>query len=181
MDYIGKRISIKRKEAGETSIVILSTTGKQDKVKKIIFFLAFVLWTLSGIVVLTQYFLLRDQQQRVMIIVWMGFWAYFEYRIFKGMMWRNSGMEKIRLKERKLYYKRDVGGRGKISIYDFDFIKDLRVIEPKEGFFEQMNDSYWVISGEKIAFDYYGKEVKLGIQLEPEDAKALHKLVRSKM
>jgi hypothetical protein len=181
MDYIGKRISIKRKESGETSIVILSSSGNRDKIKKLTFFIVFVLWSLSGIVVLTQYFLLKDQQQRVMLIVWMGFWAYFEYKIFKGMMWRNSGMEKIKIKERKLFYKRDVAGRGKIHVYDFDFIKDLRVLEPKEGFLEQMNDSYWVIAGERIAFDYYGKEIKFGIQLEADDAKALHKLIKSKI
>jgi hypothetical protein len=178
MEYIGKRISIKRKDNGETSIVILSTS---DKTKKLLLFIWFVLWTLSGVIVFTQYFMLKDQQTRAAIIVWLGFWAYFEYKSYKAMMWRYSGMEKIKLRERKLFYKRDVGGRGKIKVYEFDYIKDLRVIEPKEGFFESVNNSYWVIAGEKLAFDYYGKEIRLGIQLEEADAKALHKLIRNKI
>src|ERR1043165_8057082 len=178
MEYIGKRISIKKKDNGETSIVILSTT---DKVKKTILFIWFVLWSLSGVIIFTQYFMMKDQQTRVAIIVWLGFWAYFEYKSFKAVMWRSAGMEKIKLRERKLYYKRDVGGRGKIQVYKFDFIKDLRILEPKDGFFEGMNNSYWVIAGEKIAFDYYGKEVKLGIQLEMEDARALHKMIKNNL
>ena len=82
MEYIGKRISIKRAD-NETSIVILSTS---DKVKKTILFIVFVLWSLSGVAVLTQYFLLKDQQQRIAIMVWLGFWAYFEYRLYKFLI-----------------------------------------------------------------------------------------------
>jgi len=38
-----------------------------------------------------------------------------------------------------------------------------------------------VIANEKLAFDYYGAEVKLGIQLEDADAKALLKLIKNKI
>ena len=178
MEYIGKRISIKRAE-NEVSIVILSTA---DKTKKIILFIWFILWSLSGIIILTQYFLMKDSQTKVAIIVWLGFWAYFEYMTFRAVMWRNYGMEKIKLKERQLFYKRDVAGKGKVKVYEFDFIKDLSVVEQKENsFFENLNNSYWVIAGERITFDYYGKEIKLGIQLDESDAKALHKLIKAKI
>jgi hypothetical protein len=178
MEYIGKRISIKRTE-NETSIVILSST---EKWKNLILFIWFFLWTISGIIVFGQYFLQHDENLRVIIVVWLGFWAYFEYKIFKAFMWRKFGIEKIKLREGKLFYKRDVAGKGKIKVYEFDFIKDFRVAEPKENsFFENFNNSYWVIAGEKLAFDYYGKEIKFAIQLDEADAKALFKVIKNKI
>ncbi len=178
MEYIGTRISIKRFEE-QISIVILSTA---NKTKNLFLFLWFFLWTLSGVIIFSQYFLLTDPNTKTGIIVWMGFWAYFEYKIFKAFMWRKFGVEKIKLREGKLFYKRDVAGKGKIKVYEFDFIKDLRVVEPKENsFFENLDNSYWVVAGEKVAFDYYGKEIRFGIQLDEKDAKGLFKLIRNKV
>ncbi|MCE9539899.1 MAG: hypothetical protein K8R85_11875 [Bacteroidetes bacterium] len=174
MEYIGKRISIKRTES-ELSIVILSLI---NKLKSRFLFLWFILWSISGIIVLSQYFIMHDPNTKTAIIVWMGFWAYFEYKIFHAYLWRKSGKEKIKINDKKLLYKRDVSGRGKIKTYEIDFIKDLRLIEPKENsFMEDLNNSYWVIGGEKLTFDYYGKEIKFGLQLDEADAKALLKLI----
>jgi hypothetical protein len=178
MEYIGKRISIKRSE-NETSIVILSTA---DRLKKNILFVWFFLWTLSGIIVLTQYFLITNPDTKIAMIVWLGFWGYFEYKISRAVLWRSYGIEKIKLRDKKLFYKRDIAGKGKVQVFEFDFIKDLRMIETKENsFFENLNNSYWVIAGEKLAFDYYGKEIKLGLQLEDADTKALLKLTKERL
>ncbi len=178
MEYFGDRISIKKTE-NETSIVILSSA---DKMKKRMLFIWFALWTLGGMIVFAEYFMITDKQTKVAIMVWLGFWAYFEYKIFRAVMWRNYGLEKIRLKDRKLFYKRDVRGKGKIKVYEFDFMKEFRIVESKENsFFENLNNSYWVIAGEKLAFDYYGKEIKLGIQITETEAKMLHKLISNKL
>lgn len=178
MEYIGERISIKRIE-NETSIVILSTV---DKMKKKLLIAWFVLWTICGIIVFTQYFTITDEQTRVAILVWLGFWAYFEYKTYVAVMWRSFGLEKIKLRDRKLFYKRAVRGKGKVKVYEFDFMKEFRIVESQENsFFENLNNSYWVIAGEKLAFDYYGKEIKFGIQLNDADAKALHKLIKGKI
>ncbi len=121
------------------------------------------------------------RRRHVAIIVWMGFWAYFEYKAFKAFLWRKYGVEKIKLHEGKLFYKRDVAGRGKVKVFDAEFIKDLRILEAKENsFLENVNNSYWVVGGEKIAFDHYGKEIKIGIQLEKQDADELIKLIKKK-
>ncbi|MCE3279178.1 MAG: hypothetical protein K0S44_1369 [Bacteroidetes bacterium] len=178
MEYIGKRISIKRSDK-ETSIVIVS---QSEKTKNILLFAWFFIWTVSGIVVLTQYFLIPDPNTKVMLIVWLGFWAYFEFRIFKAFMWRKFGVEKIKLKENKFFYKRDVAGKGKIKVYECDFIKDIRIVDLKENSFaDNMNKSYWMVGGEKLAFDYYGKEIKFAMQIEESEAKALLKVIRSEI
>lgn len=178
MEYIGERISIKRKET-ELSIVILPLT---NKIKNIILFVWLFLWTLSGVIVLSEYFILTDPDTKAAIIVWLGFWAYFEYVIFKAFMWRKTGREIIKLRDNKFFYKRSVVGKGKIKVFEYDFIKDLRIIEPKENsFIENLNNSYWVIAAERLAFDYYGKEIKFGIQLEVTDATNLLKRIKNQL
>ena len=178
MEYIGKRISIQRKEA-EASIVILSTA---DKTKNGWLTIWFILWTISGMIVFSQYFVMKEENEKVMLLVWLFFWAYFEYKIFKVFMWRKFGVEKIKIRNGKLQYKRDRAGKGKIREYQLNLIKDLRLIELKENSFaDNLNQSYWVIAGERLVFDYEGKEIKLGLQLEEKDAELLLKEIRKKI
>lgn len=178
MEYIGKRISIQQKE-NELSIVILAL---QDKLKNNLLFLWFFLWSLSGVIIISQYFLLTDPDTKTVLIVWMGFWAYFEYKIFKAYRWRKFGKEIIKIRDGNFSYKRDISGKGKIKTYPIDHIKNLRFLEPQENsFFENLNDSYWVIANEKLAFDHNGAEIKWGIQLDESDAKALLKRIKNKV
>ena len=178
MDFIGKQISVKHSEK-ELSVVILSF---KNKLKNALLFFWLFIWTICGIIVFTEYFLIVDYNSRALIIVWIGFWIYFEYKIFKAYMWRKLGKEKIKIRDGKFLYKRDVGGKGKIKIYEIDFMKGFRIIKKKEdSFFENLNNSYWAIAGDRLAFDYYGKEIKLGIQLDDADTKTLFNLIKKKI
>ncbi len=178
MVYIGKRISIKSSE-NEISIVIISL---KEKTKNILLTIYLFLWSISGIIVFSQYLTVSDPNTKLAMLLWMAFWAYFEYKIFKAYMWRKFGVEKIKLRNGSFLYKRDRAGKGKIITFEFDFIKELRYVEPKENsFFENINNSYWVIAGERLAFDYYGREIKFGIQLDEADAKALLKLINKEI
>jgi hypothetical protein len=175
MEYIGKRISIKRIEK-ELSIVIVSLS---EKTKNILLFSWLFIWTVSGFIVLAQFFMMNDKNAKVMLMVWLGFWVYFEYKIFRAYMWRKHGVEKIKLREKKLFYKREIAGKGKIQVYEFDFMKDLRILELKENSFaDNMNNAYWAVGGERLAFDYYGKEIKLGLQLNDDEAGELLKIIK---
>lgn len=176
MQYIGKWISVKRNE-DELSIVILAMA---EKLKNRLLLAWLVLWTLGGVIVFSQSFTITDPNTKTAVIVWMGFWVYFEYKITTAYLWRRKGKEVIKLRNNKLLYKRDFSGRSKFKIYQVDYIKDLRITEAKENsFMESLNNSYWVIAGEKLVFDYYGKEIKFGIQLDNDDAKAILKLIKS--
>ena len=175
MEYIGKQISIKRNDNG-VSIVIVALAGK---LKNNLLFACLFLWSVSGIIIMTQFFVTADQNTKAALMVWLAFWAYFEYVLFKAYMWRKYGVEKIKLRENKLLYKRDVAGKGKIKTYEIDFVKDLRILVPKgNSFADNMSNSYWSVGGERLAFDYYGKEIKFGFQLEQADAEALYKVLK---
>ena len=178
MEYIGDRISIKRSE-NELSIVVVSF---RNKFKNTLLFAWFFLWTVCGIVVLTQYFTAVDENAKAVVLVWLGFWAYFEYKVFKAFMWRKFGVEKIKIRGNKFFYKRDVSGKGKVHVYDFDFIKDIRSVAVSDkSFVDTINNSYWSLSGEKIAFDYNGKEIKFAIQLNEPEVKDLLKIIQKEI
>jgi len=178
MEFISDQISIKRSDS-ELSIVILSF---KEKTKSTLLLIWLFLWSLSGIIMFTQYFTTTNTDIKTVIIVWMGFWSYFEYKTIKAYRWRKYGKEIIKIRNGTLIYKCDVAGKGKTKEYDCESIKNIRFIEPKENsFLENLNDSYWIIAGEKLAFDYFGNEIKFAFQIKQEDAKTLLKVLKSKI
>jgi len=178
MESIGDRISIKRKE-NELSIVIYPSL---NKTKNLLMFIWFLLWTASGIVVMFYYPQITDKNTKVGFIVWLGFWVYFEYMIIRVLLWKKYGFEKIKLRENKLMYKREILKRGKIKIFPFDFVKDIRMIEKNpNSIFEVLNNSYWSITGESLVFNYYGKEIRFGFNLSEYEASGLLKKIKNEM
>lgn len=180
MEYIGKRISILKKQ-GEVSFAILSSA---ESWKKNLLFLWLLLWTASGIIVFVYALRFDDvtglnleqlQQRKLFLFVWFCFWLYFEYLAAKAYRWRSSGVEKLWIKNNRLYMKRETGGKGKTQSYDIDVIKDLRIYEASGELMKVLSKSYWVVGGETLAFDYYGKIIRFGMQLDEREAAELLK------
>ena len=175
MEYIGQRISILKRE-DSISVVILAF---KDKLKTRLLFLWLLVWSLAGIIVLVSYFKIQDENTKIAFIVWLGFWAYFEYKTGYAFFWRISGKEKVRIENGKIVIKRDIMGKGRFSIYSLDSIKNFRIDETTESnFSKSINDSYWIIGGERIAFDYFGREIKFGIQLDEKETLEIYKKIK---
>ncbi len=169
---IGKRCSILLKD-NVFSLVILPT---DDKRKTWLLFLWLLAWTVGGVIVLVNYFTLKDLQQSVKLfmIIWLGFWAYFEFKIFRVFMWKQFGKEKLWIKNGTIYYQHSVNNKGKIKEFDLNLISDLDFISlDNRNFADVFAQSFWVKGGERIKFTSQGKEVKFGMQLSDEDAKKI--------
>jgi hypothetical protein len=178
MESIGKRISILEKN-NVFSVVIY---GQYEKWKTIALFIWLLAWTVCGFIFITYFFAIQDKQAKIYFVVFLSFWAYFEYRMAKALMWRRSGKEKLWIKEGILHYQRDINGRGKIAKYQTDAIQDLTLVESKPmSWVENMNNSFWVIAGEKLFFTHLGKQVKFGIQLQENEGKQLLKILKIKL
>lgn len=172
MQLIGKRISIFQKE-DVFSVVIMPTDKKW---KTGLLFIWLFAWTLCGVLVFANYFTLTDEKAKIIVICYMAFWIYFEYKIGRAFMFRRFGKEKLWIKKGKLFYRREVNKKGKIKEYDVELINDMEVLQPNRGnFFVQMQESFWVIGGERLGFTYGAKQVLFGIQLEDQDAEKLYK------
>ena len=175
IELIGKRISTLKVD-GVSSFVIKPTDANW---KLYLLFSWLFLWTISGCVVLVNYFTLTNTNLKIIVLVWLGFWAYFEFRTGKAFIFKRFGKEKIWIKNGKLNYWKDVAGRGKKLEFDIELIKDLQLVEKnKRDFFQFMNESFWVMGSESISFVYGVKTYRIGIQLNEEDSKELLKQLK---
>lgn len=178
---IGKRCSILIKE-NVFSLVILPT---DDKKKTNLLFVWLMAWTVSGVIVIANYFKLNQESAKLFIIIWLGFWAYFEFKIVRVYMWKRFGKEKLWIKNGTVYYQQDINGRGKIKEYDLNLISEFSLIELEKGnFADVFNQTFWVKGGERIDFTHQGKYIRFAMQLNDEDAKKviieLNKFVKKK-
>ncbi|HEX7412742.1 MAG TPA: hypothetical protein VF411_01765, partial [Bacteroidia bacterium] len=86
---IGNRISTLKAD-GVSSFVIIPTIANW---KLYLLFVWLLLWTVSGIIVIGNYFTLSNSNTKIMMVVWLGFWAYFEFRIGKAFLFKKFGKE----------------------------------------------------------------------------------------
>jgi hypothetical protein len=178
MEYIGKRITYVQKE-DELSIVVSSFS---DKKKNILLLTWTIAWTLGGIAMLVYLFYVPAGQMKTMLLVWLGFWVYFEYKVWKAYTWRKFGKEIIKIGKGHFFYKQDNRGAGKIHDYQTESIQDLGKYSKSQGeIVNHFMSSYWVVGGETLSFRYYGKEILFGRELEEKDAKVLLKLLQEKV
>jgi hypothetical protein len=124
----------------------------------------------------------KNQNKRLFIIGIIAFWAYFEYKVGKTFLFRKFGKEKLWIKNGKLFYQREINKRGKIKEYDPSLVNELEVLTPNRGdFFVQMQESFWVIGGERLMFRYAAKYVRLGLQLTDSEADKVCKELKKEL
>lgn len=146
--------------------------------------LAWVLaWTTSGV-----FFMLElgrgdiSREMRIALVVFLFFWAYFEIKTVRALFWRLWGFEQIRFTPGQLTYKRSIKGYGKRYDYFLDNIDGFKRtdIAPRS-FVAAMEDSFWVVGGERIYFEHLNRKQGLAMQLSEEDSKKLIQLLNQQL
>lgn len=166
-----ERISIN--QDGEFEITIKSY---YDNNKQNMLVLWLILWTIAGIGILSQFFFDQVEGFTTYLIVLMAFWSYFEYKIMLAFRWRKYGLERIVIKEDVVYISREIANRGIPEIYEVNWIKNLKVKEKEESnFITDISKAYWNLGEEKIIFDYKGKVIRFGMELNEHEAKKIVK------
>ena len=178
---IGKRSSILIKDQ-VFSLVILPTDNKK---KVNLMFLWLLAWSVSGVIVIANYFTLQQESAKLFIIIWLAFWAYFEFKIIRVYMWKRFGKEKLWIKNGTLFYQQDINGRGKVKEYDMNLVSNFELVELTRGSIaDTFSQTFWVKGGERIEFSCQSKNIRFGMQLEDDEAKkiitALNKFVKGK-
>jgi hypothetical protein len=175
---ISKRASVVKKE-DELSIVI-SSAENRSKAKNI--GIIFALWIIGGIIIGSGYFQSDDKNTKLFILVYLAFWFYFSYVIGKAFMWQWNGKELIKVRDGKLIYKKDVGGRGFVLDYKLSEITNFRKYgEKTPGWIKTIGGDYWSVDCDSIAFDYEGKEIPLGYKLNEREQDTILKLLKERV
>ncbi len=174
MKVIGERISILKKDK-LLSIVILPTT---DKKKLGLLFLWLMAWTVCGLIVLANYFKVTEQNAKVFIIIYLSFWAYFEFNIMRTFIWKKFGKEKLWVLDGVLNYQREINKRGKVQSFNLELITKLELVELRRtSLADTINQSFWVKGGERLQFQAQAKTIRLGMQINEEEARKIMKEV----
>jgi hypothetical protein len=170
MKVISERISILKKEE-LLSIVILPTT---DRKKLGLMMLWLMAWSVCGLIVMGSYFSITDEKSRLFIIVYLSFWAYFEINILRAYIWKKWGREKLWIQNGVFHYQREINQKGKIKEYSLDLMSKLELVElRKTSLTDTLNQSFWVKGGERLSFKYQGKEIRIGMQINDEEARSV--------
>jgi hypothetical protein len=170
MEIISQRISILKKP-DVLSIVILPTV---DKKKLRLMFLWLFAWSVCGVIVFANYFRVYDRDSKLFIIIYLAFWAYFEFNIVRAYIWKRYGREKLWVQNGQLNYQREINRKGKVRTWTVDLVSRFRLVPFRlQNLADNFYQSFWVKGGERIEFDVQGKTYRVGMQITDEEAGAV--------
>jgi hypothetical protein len=170
MRKISARISI-NENTNKTSVAIL---GKLERWKESLLLFWLLAWTFCGTVFIYYFLFPTPYQYSVVMLILLLFWLYFELKIGKVFFWRRSGFEYLEFTNGRFSVKNNLLGLGKVKAYDIREIKRFEKINIKQkNFFAFMDQSFWVIGGDRIYFKYNGKDIIFGKQISEKEQTAL--------
>ncbi|MBK8340515.1 MAG: hypothetical protein IPK99_11220 [Flavobacteriales bacterium] len=170
MEFLSERVSMQRNGA-HTSIVISPRLSAGKRTLLVTWTTA---WTLCGAYILFELFGMPSGDQRSFTLAFMAFWTYFEIRLLRVVAWRLKGFELVRVKDGVITIKNSIVGYGRA--HDF-FIENIQGLGPLEidptSWKWQLNDSFWVIGGDRLGFEHLGKQVDFGKDLSEAEMTAV--------
>ena len=179
MKWIGKRISFVDDKSKTTIVIHPKDIGWLKPLMG-----AWVsMWlTLGAIVIWAFINVPMTEQESIIIIIFLGFWVYFAFKVIKSWFWLMWGKELIKIDEANLQYKKSIRKYGKAKSFLLENISKMTMHKQEEKSFQTAwEKSPWVIGGERIEFDYVGKVVKMGRKLDQKDAELLFKLLTKRV
>ena len=185
---IGDRISAKDHEDKSTTIVILP---KRTFWKEALLTLWLAGFTFIGAVAIYVLATGVDQlnglpdmdveaynNQKVYLIVFIGFWLYFEYKVAAAWLWYRFGKELILIERTSIRVKKSILGYGKAKSYLIENIKKFSIIkEDKLSFGNFFQNSFWALGTDILTFEYFGKVKTFGRRVEDKEGKLLQRLI----
>lgn len=118
------------------------------------------------------------RNQKVYLIVFIGFWAYFEYKTVRALLWYRFGKELIRIDKDALFVKRSTLSYGKQGRFFFENIKEFhQFVQEKTSFGYFFENAYWTVGTDSIRFKYHGKNHSFGRKLSEQDTKLLMRFI----
>ena len=142
-----------------------------------------VLWFLCGVYLITQGLNTGlPLETRVIIFVMLSFWIYYLVRELRVLVFRFRGAEIIEISDGKFTHIKRVFGRERGMTYECANMQGIRLsgIEDKT-FARVMGDSFWVLGGERLVFDYGKDKVAFGMQLNEVETASVMRLIKKQL
>ncbi len=178
MEYISDRIAIKRTEDDLTVYIRASSPKDKKKIKLLQVWL--LLWLTAGIIIVSQLFFPGySREEKLFMVIYLFFWAYFAYRIGYAYYFRKYGSEVIYINNNKFMIRRDIHGKaGKPIHFTAKGKNPFRKVAEKPGSINAaFYKSFWVVTGGTISFGEKKDEYRFGLQLSDEETEKLIRLL----
>lgn len=140
------------------------------------------IWTLSGLVILTQFFTNAPKETKMFLGLWMAFWGYFEFKVYNILWWKKKGSEYLRLDDKRMELILKSSNKPRSFFFELNEIKNLRTVDFNEKkYSEAVNSSFFGLGKETILFEFNQNKYGIGKQLNREEANKVLKLLRTKI
>lgn len=174
MDLISDRVSVQR-TAESTSVVVSSRLPRWQEGLLVMWSLA---WIAIGAYVVYSLLNTPAGDLRSFLFAFMAFWLWFALRIGRVTLWRLKGFELMRVKSGTLTIKDSIFGYGRANDYFVENIQRFGPIAVDETSWKwQLNDSFWVMGGERLGFEYNGKKVVFGKGIDAKEAQGVARVI----
>lgn len=174
--FIGKRIRVSRSKENIT----IEITQKIERWQEAMLFFWITAWTFCGGAFLYYAFNAASQSEQIFFIICSSLWLFFFIRITKVFLWRLIGKEIIIITRDGMSLRNAFGTMGKRESFQHHNIFKLGLIKrDPSSFLAFLDDSFWIIGGERVGFSYSGRRVQLGKQLSLRDAELLLRVMES--
>ena len=170
MKTIGDRISIKKGD-DKTTVVI---SPKISSFKESLLVAWWFCWVICMGVFAYELFQPHSDQEQIVLFVLVIFMIYYSIRIGRVLLFRRFGMEFVKVENDEVTYKRSLRKYGKAHRFFVDNISEISVITKEDGSIAKvLENSFWVMGGERIGFKHGDSKVRLGMQLSDQDAQKI--------
>lgn len=179
MKWIGERVSYVDHETKTTIIITPESVGA---VKALIGAWVFM-WTAIGATLIWYLIAMKPtQQEQILLIVFLTFWAYYFIRIGRMFLWLMWGREYLKIDKIGLTIKTSIRDYGKAKQYYIENISKVSVTMPeKKSLQAAWENSPWIRGGERIEFEYMGKRIRFGRKLTEAESKQLFQLITNRI
>jgi hypothetical protein len=178
MEYLSPRVSVDR-SSGRFSVVI---SARLDRAREGLLIAWCLAWFACGAYIIYALLHMPASDQRQYVLVFLAFWAYFALRVGKAAVWRLKGFELWRLKDGVFTIKNSILGYGKAQDHFVENMSELGALSTERDSWRwQMNESFWVIGGERLGFAYQGRRVLFGKGLTTSEMEKLLRLLKTEL
>ncbi|MCB9359819.1 MAG: hypothetical protein H6587_10620 [Flavobacteriales bacterium] len=167
---------IKYREEGNTLEITIKAFLDEKQQQLLLIWI--VLFSICGILLLTQIFGSYEKSTILFLGVYMAFWLFFEFKVIYAYRWRKYGKELIILNENQLILVKEIGRRGITQQFDLDKIKNVVKFDNGENaFLKSMNSSYWNINKYTLSFEIEDNTIPFAIDLNKEESKIIQQKI----
>ncbi|MFK8045986.1 MAG: hypothetical protein AB8B72_10860 [Crocinitomicaceae bacterium] len=122
------------------------------------------------------------RNQKIYLIVFIAFWAYFEFKVVKGFLWLSSGKELVKITPDELRIKQSIFTYGKARKFFTDNISNFDVVQHKSfSFGFDYENAFWRQGADSLIFTVNGKDVGFAKKVPEKEANLLMRLMKDRI